>query len=671
MQKGALEKEYFVTPKVIQSCSKASIGVADTYETVQQQWSRGVAGDSDRLPVHLNVLVISDAFESTKREDERRKMNNAVPLLLLVLLASPASPESADETPGDICVSAGKLCGMEPCVPRKDNKYFTCHCGEDRYFNATAQRCYHLDACTAMLCHPGKCMDNDGNDVATCDCSGIHGMTKECQVDPAFREECVKSGGEQSLDQNGVPHCICPNGTQLENGTCKSIACLFPDFTCKDICNDAKLREDNRCCQNWEAGSCDAHHEEGSFCLPGTILNGSICTNVCAEDLLRPVCEHGCTYDNSSAPDYKCKCEDDEELGADGRTCHARVECNEEEARICEQNGEICVHEDGEASCECPLGSAMIGGVCSETCSLKCQPLLSKCIIDSHMEACVCEYPLKWDNAKQQCILDKQFVYITTFEQYQRSITNNTYTTHTCAKIGQLIDNAMKNLYGKNLMATRLLKCGEEHEVELTFSEEPAPALLNRIHLCENWDKISGCFFPPALYIVNGTSSDPEAVDLCDAYLNNTEAVSSGSHKCVSEGAGTYMLQCALGRGAAIIQQGSLKVQQCDEGCRPNPCPQDCICEPDTATSYKCNCRENTTMTSLRPHHEKAAAPPTTPVAPKSTSRVWASVAIVIGILIPAVIVVILLMKRKTSYVVTPVKRASSKDFQRLPTEEC
>ncbi|XP_050035002.1 glycoprotein antigen BM86-like isoform X1 [Dermacentor andersoni] len=598
-------------------------------------------------------------------------MNNVWPLLLLVLAANLSSTASADETPEDICASAGQLCGIAPCVPLNDNKYFTCHCGDDRYFNATAQRCYHLDACSAMLCHPGKCIDNDGNDVARCNCSGIHGMTEECQVDPAFRDECVKSGGEQSLDRDGRPHCVCPHGTELEDGTCKSIACLFPDFTCKDICNNAKLREDNRCCQNWEAGSCDAHYEEGTFCQPGTIGNGSICTNVCAEDLLGPVCEHGCTYENSSTPDYKCKCEDKDEFAADGRTCQARVECNEEEARSCEESGEICVFKDGEASCECPLGYAVIGGVCSNKCSLKCQPSLSKCIIDSQMETCVCEYPLKWDHAKQQCILDKQFLYITTFEQYQSSITATTYTTRTCAKIGQLIDQAMRNLYGKNLMATRLLKCGEEHEVELSFSEEPAPALLNRIHLCENWDKTSGCFFPPALYIVNGTSSDPQAVDLCDAYLNDTEAVSSGSHMCVSEGAGTYLLQCALGRGAAIIQQGSLKVQQCDEGCRPNPCPQDCLCEPDATTSYKCNCRENTTMAPLKPHHEKASATTTTSVARKPTGHVWASVAIVIGILIPAVIVVIMLMRRKTSYVITPVKKASSKDFQPLPTEEC
>nr|ADR01307.1 ATAQ protein [Hyalomma marginatum marginatum] len=599
------------------------------------------------------------------------KMNNERPLLLLALVARLASVASAEEAADpNICASVGKLCGDVPCAPLNGGKYFTCSCEQERYFNATAQRCYHLDTCSATMCHPGKCLDNDGNDMARCDCSGIHGMTKECEVDPAFKDECVKSGGQQSFDKNGLPRCVCPHGTKPENDRCVSIACLIPNFTCKDICNNTKLREDDRCCQNWEAGSCDGHYEEGTFCLPGTVGNGSICTNVCAEDLLGSICEHGCTYENSSVPDYKCNCDDDEELSANGRTCRARVLCNEEEERSCQENDQKCVYKDGKASCECPPGSALINGVCSDECSFKCQPLLSKCVIDSNLETCVCEYPLKWDSTKRQCILDKQFVYITTFEQYQSPVTNNTASR--CATTERLVESAMKNLYGKSLISTRLLKCGEEHEVELSFSEEPAPALLNRMHLCENEDSIRGCFFPPALYIVNGTSSDPRAVDLCDAYLNNTDAVSSGSHKCVSEGAGRYTLLCALrSSGAGIVEQGFLKVQQCHEGCHPNPCPEDCICEPSPVTSYKCNCREDVPTSSVKPHHEKSsfAAPPAG--GRKSTNRVWASVAIIIGILIPAVIVVILLMKRKTSYIVTPVKKASSKDFQPLATEEC
>lgn len=634
-----------------------------------------MADDSARLPAYSKALDAWDDYEGTERAHEMRRMNTERPLpfvvLIVVFLASLATVASAEEIPDpDICASAGLLCGSVPCVPLNGSQYFTCLCENERYFNATAQRCYHLDSCSEILCHPGKCFDNNGSDTATCDCSGIHGMTKECEVDQAFRDECVKSGGEQNFDENGLPYCVCPRGTKLENDRCVSIACLLPDFTCEDICNDPKLREDKRCCQNWEVGSCDGHYEE-SFCLPGTTGNGSICTNVCAEDLLGSVCEHGCTYENSSAPYYKCNCGDDEELSADGRTCQARVECNEEEEFSCEENGQECVYKDGKASCRCPAGSALIGDSCSDACSFKCQPLLSKCVIDSNMETCVCEYPLKWDSGKRQCILDKQFVYITTFKQDQVFLTAN--TTQRCANTEKLIQSAMKNLYGKSLMATRLLKCGEEHEVELSFSEEPAPALLNRIHLCENEDKRSSCFFAPALYIVNGSASGPRAVDLCDAYLNNTDAVTSGSHKCVSEGAGRYTLRCALrSAGEDIVQQGFLKVQQCHEGCRPNPCPEDCICEPDAVTSYKCNCRENTTAkTPQPPHHQKAPFPTTPTVSREPTSRVWATVAIVIGILIPAVIVVILLMKRKTSYIVTPLKKASSKDFQPLPTEEC
>lgn len=600
-------------------------------------------------------------------------MNGASSLLFLGLVVGLASAPAGTEASASICDTAGQLCGDTTCIALGENKYFTCSCGKGRYFNATAQRCYHINACMATTCTAGTCWDNDGNDVAKCNCSGIHGLTDECQVDPAFKEKCVQGGGEEILDHSGLPQCVCPHGTELENGTCKSIACLFPEFTCEHICNNAKLREDQRCCQNWTTGSCDAHYEGGTYCLPGTIANGSDCTNVCAGGNTRPVCKHGCSFENSSLPQYSCFCAEDEKMGSDGRTCRVKVSCDEKETAACDASGHICVYKDGGAVCNCPLGSVESGGVCAKSCSLdkqrECQPLVSKCIIDDDGEACVCERPLRWDPSEKQCILDKQFMYIMTLKQYQNASGADIYSKLNCSETEEMIYHAMTNLYGAQLITAKLLECREEYKVELSFSEEQQPALLNRIHLCENGDKTKGCFFAPALYVVNGSASDPKPVDLCDNYLSNADAVSKGSHKCISEGAGKYALQCARGSSTAVVQQGYLKMEQCGESCRPNPCRDDCICEPDATTGYKCTCRPDAAETTWQPHHSESVAP--VAAAKSGSGRVWSSVAIVIGILIPAVIVIVLLMKRRRTSSFSPEKRAGSKDFQRIPNEDC
>ncbi|XP_077524579.1 glycoprotein antigen BM86-like [Amblyomma americanum] len=600
-------------------------------------------------------------------------MNGVRLFLYLGVVVGLASATDTAEPPASICATAGLLCGGTTCVALGENKYFTCGCGKGRYFNATAQRCYHINACLATTCTAGACVDNDGIDAAKCNCSGIHGLTDECQVDAAFKEACEQGGGEERLDPNGLPQCDCPDGTENENGTCKSIACLFPEFTCEHICNNAKLREDQRCCQNWMTGSCDADYEPGTYCLPGTIGNASDCTNACATGDAGPLCKHGCSFDNSSSAQYTCKCAEGEELNSDGRTCRVKVSCNEKEAAVCQARDRTCVYKDGEALCQCPLGSVERGGVCSKSCSLgkqrECQPLLSKCVIDSEREACVCERPLKWDPTERKCILDKQFIYITSFKQYQNASGTDIYSKLNCSKTEELIYHAMENLYGAQLIAAKLLTCREEYEVELSFSEEQLPERLNRIHLCENGDKTKGCFFAPALYVTNGSATDPKPVDLCDIYLSNTDAVSKGSHKCISEGAGRYTLQCARGSSRVAVQQGFLKMEQCEESCRPNPCREDCICEPDAITGHKCSCRPAMEETTLQPQYDEASGP--VAAARSGSGRVWASVAIVVGILIPAVVVIVLLIKRKRSASFAPDKRSGSKDFQRIPNEEC
>ncbi|KAK8763650.1 hypothetical protein V5799_033744 [Amblyomma americanum] len=105
------------------------------------------------------------------------------------------------------------------------------------------------------------------------------------------------------------------------------------------------------------------------------------------------------------------------------------------------------------------------------------------------------------------------------------------------------------------------------------------------------------------------------------------------------------------------------------ESCRPNPCREDCICEPDATTGHKCSCRPAMEETTLQPQYDEASGP--VAAARSGSGRVWASVAIVVGILIPAVVVIVLLIKRKRSASFAPDKRSGSKDFQRIPNEEC
>lgn len=628
----------------------------------------------------------------------------------------------------DICTSHGHLCGNANCTAHNGGKYFTCDCGVNRYFNATAQRCYHIDACLPMLCDPGTCFDNDGNEGMKCDCSGLENLTPDCEVDPKFTEDCVHGGGEVQRGGNGIPECVCPQGTKLENGSCKSIACLFPDFTCTEICKDAKLREDDRCCQGWEADLCNAHHEDGTYCVPGTIAKDELCTNVCEADETDPICERGCTHENASLPDYTCNCGEGQELSGDGLTCTTKLACNEEETATCEVSGRTCVYEDNQVMCACPGDCTEVEGVCSENCTTakqaECDTLLSRCVIEYNKESCACDYPLKWNDATKQCILEKEFRYVVTIQQYQQPASANTDSR--CRKRGELIDKAMKSLYGSTLSSTKISKCGEVLDVELVFSEEPLPALLNRIQQCENKENTSVCYFPPGLFLVSGTASDPQHVDLCRTYFSNTAAVSGKTYECHNDGGGAYTFLCSQDGGVNFIENGHLKIQDCDgstneiaedvqstevnyattspdiaeysepvmvapfshpvpsspseadhsttiesttKTCSQNPCQEDCLCEPDTNAGYKCICTETPSEDPIQPEQEEVLASLTIAKA-KTGGRVWAGVGLVLGILLPAVVVVVLLMRKKNASK-THAKTLDGKEFQRIADEEC
>lgn len=270
----------------------------------------------------------------------------------------------------DVCSSSGGFCGSVKCSPINDET-FACDCGENHYFNATAKRCYHRASCQVLTCQNSICVDDDGHSEAECSCDGFPHMTSDCQVDPAFQNQCAANGGTVTLaseDGRVVPKCGCPVGTkQLANGTCKSIACLFPTLTCKEICSNGKLREDQRCCQNWKKDRCNELPKSGTFCEPGTIWNETdkSCTNACAANKSEPVCEHGCTYINLTEPAYQCKCQDDELLSPDGLDCRVKSNCSDQDVQICSSEGRLCSVENGKMRCKCPENTLEGPGYCS------------------------------------------------------------------------------------------------------------------------------------------------------------------------------------------------------------------------------------------------------------------------------------------------------------------
>ncbi|KAK8782841.1 hypothetical protein V5799_015821 [Amblyomma americanum] len=276
-----------------------------------------------------------------------------------------SNPLIADD---DICSTAGKLCGKVPCVPHQDPQYFTCQCGKEQYFNATAQRCYHTRSCGLYPCSMGTCEDNDGNAERSCRCMNFKNVAPNCLPENAFKIACGDARGEIQQTEDGVT-CRCPEGMKWEENECKSIACTNKDDTCVNICYNKPLLEDKRCCQGWDTASCSAVHEESTYCKPGTISIGQHlnCTNVCAAG--QSECEYQCAYTDVRSSEYTCLCPPEQVLNSDQRTCSDRTSCNSQEEKNCSAIGKQCMFENGKAKCSCADDNIELNDTCTEqTC---------------------------------------------------------------------------------------------------------------------------------------------------------------------------------------------------------------------------------------------------------------------------------------------------------------
>lgn len=490
------------------------------------------------------------------------RASTLVGVFALVIAAVSASPIDGD---GGVCATAGRICGKVPCVPQNGGSYFTCDCGPDHYFNATAQRCYHVGNCISEPCPSGVCRDNDGRSARTCDCSNIKHLTPDCKLEPAFNEACSKYHGGVHQNERGEIECSCPFGMKFNGEDCESFACAVTGFSCQQICDYKPYREDKRCCQGWD-DSCGAFYEESTYCKPGTMPAGKNhnnlnCTNVCA--MGASPCEYDCTYEDPKSRHYTCKCPDGQELTADTYTCKDKTECTDEEEVKCTRKNQRCVVEERRAVCKCFADQILINGGCQRSCTdsktSTCATTLSRCEIVDNVETCVCDKPLTWNEAEKKCVLEKQFLYDVQFEMNQYL---HTPSQKEWEIIGLDIEHAMKNLYGKGLRRTELLQHRKTLVVEMNFAEEPDQALLNRIFQCPQYGGVDECFFAPELHIINGTAKAPTGVDICTRYLNSSPLVKKGL-KCRNYGNGEYTLRCDGNDPLPPSKHGALTVVEC------------------------------------------------------------------------------------------------------------
>nr|ADR01310.1 ATAQ protein [Haemaphysalis elliptica] len=484
-----------------------------------------------------------------------------VSVFILVIAWGSASPIDGD---GGVCATAGRICGPVPCVPQNGGSHFTCDCGKDQYFNATAQRCYHVRNCIADPCISGVCRDDDGRSARTCDCSNINHMTPDCRVEEKLLMACGKYFGGVMYNEDEELICSCPFGMKFNGDGCESIACGVSAFTCTQICGEKHLREDKRCCQGWDT-SCYAVYEENTYCKPGTVPTGKDpknlnCTNICA--IGRDPCEYSCTYKDSKSPQFTCTCPEGKEL-YDVFRCRDKTMCNENEEVECSKKGQRCVVRERRAVCKCPDDKIFLNGGCIASCTepkkSTCATTLGECKIIDNVETCVCSDPLIWDEAEKKCILEKQFIYDVQFEFYEfpKNPTEEWWALR--------IDRAMKNLYGKSLRKTRLVEFGKTSTTEMTFAEEPDKALLNRILHCRQYGSSGACLFAPDLYVVNTTAKAPMAVDICTRYIDASSLIDQQILKCHNDGDGKYSIRCRGKNTLPPAKHGELTVVECDD----------------------------------------------------------------------------------------------------------
>lgn len=367
----------------------------------------------------------------------------------------------------DVCKSEEGFCMNSRCLPKPDVKSFTCKCDKAQYFNASAQRCYHLHSCLHTVCRYSRCHDEDGYGEANCD----DGTGIDTQEIRSRESRCEDSGGMvEHISGEAAFRCICPEEAELINGSC--------------------------------------------------------------------------------------------------------LNCTQEQKKKCAKEGRLCIILNAEPHCKCPDNSLEHEAKCSDQCTpeknRECSTALSQCVVKDGKETCWCLPPLQWNSTSGHCEPATEYKYIAEFKEHLEESEQYGTLGH-CNDPAWLsrVSEAMKSLYGKSLVDSRVIKCGEYTKEILTFSEEPSQHLLRRILLCETRLGDVACHFPPGLRVVAGSISGPLPVNICSHYFQYVHNITNGSYYCTAEERGRYTLRCTGGKVTRTIARGALEIQYC-QGARPN-----------------------------------------------------------------------------------------------------
>ncbi|XP_037573719.1 glycoprotein antigen BM86-like isoform X2 [Dermacentor silvarum] len=283
--------------------------------------------------------------------------------------------------------------------------------------------------------------------------------------------------------------------------------------------------------------------------------------------------------------------------------------------------------------CERPCGPAE-----AEMCS----SVLGKCEDKTGFAKCSCPESFEWNAKERACFLEHVYWYSVSFKIANASRTAQ-YSVDDCADKQKDVEEAMQELYPQTLRTVKLLECSDEYKLELNFKTPQDQVSLEKLQACDDTKGEDICFFPPALYVVNGSVSAATEENLCDTYLKDVAQKFGKQYECVKNES-SYALKCTKAyKTMTSYEQGALKVdvcaerkceeyctepeRQCLEGkcvchinyvesaegvcvpiCDKNPCKNRGVCERSEKVSYYCRCPPSYTGPSCEVHFEKYTA---------------------------------------------------------------
>ncbi|XP_075548506.1 glycoprotein antigen BM86-like isoform X1 [Dermacentor variabilis] len=288
------------------------------------------------------------------------------------------------------------------------------------------------------------------------------------------------------------------------------------------------------------------------------------------------------------------------------------------------------------------LSRSMCERPCGQADAEMCSSILGKCVDESGGARCSCPESFEWNANEKACFLEHVYWYSVSFKIANASRTAQ-YSVDDCTDKKNNVESAMRNLYRQTLRTVKLLKCSDEYKVELNFKTPQDQASLEKLQRCDDTKGENICFFPPDLYVVNGSVSAVTEENLCDTYLKDVAQKFGKQYECVKN-ENSYALKCTKAYSTmASYGQGALKVdlcaerkceeyctepeRQCLEGkcvchtnyvestegvcvpiCDKNPCKNRGVCERSEKVSYYCRCQPSYTGPSCEVHFEKYTA---------------------------------------------------------------